>query len=48
MEEGPLIFIACLLAATLGIFAALFSFCRDTKRDRGAAPHRRVRFWNFR
>jgi hypothetical protein len=43
-----LIFIACLMAATLGILAALYGICRGTKPDRGGAHYRRVRIWNFR
>jgi len=46
--EGPLIFIVCLMIATLGIIAGLYATCRDTKRDRGVTPYGRVRFWNFR
>jgi len=43
-----LIFFACLVFATLVIVAGLYGTCRDTPPDRGAAPYRRVRFWNFR
>jgi hypothetical protein len=43
-----LIFFACLVFATFGIIAGLYATCRDTKPDRGAAPHHRVRFLNFR
>jgi hypothetical protein len=43
-----LIFFACLVVATLAIVAGLYATCRDTKPDRGTAPHRRERFWNFR
>ena len=43
-----LIFFACLVFATLVIVAGLYGTCRDTPPDRGAAPYRRVCFWNFR
>jgi hypothetical protein len=46
--EGPLIFIACLMGATLAIFAVLYAIARDAEPHRGAAPYRHVRFWNFR
>jgi hypothetical protein len=45
--EGPLIFIACLVVATLCVFAALYGICKGhTKPDEH--PYRNVRFWNFR
>jgi hypothetical protein len=37
--DGPLIFIACLMTATLGILAALYSVARNTEPDRGVAPY---------
>jgi hypothetical protein len=43
-----LIFFACHVFATLGIIAGLYATCRDTQPDRGAAPHRRERFSNYR
>jgi hypothetical protein len=43
-----LIFFACLVFATLVSVAGLYGTCRDIQTDRGAAPHRRVRPWNFR
>jgi hypothetical protein len=48
--QGPLIFFASLVSATLGICAALYGLAKDTKPEpaRAVAPHRRERFWNFR
>jgi hypothetical protein len=47
MIEGPLVFFAALVTATVGILAALYVVARDSKPDHHA-PYRRVRFWNFR
>jgi len=46
--EGPLVFFASLVTATLGIIAALYFVARDTKPHHHAAPYRRVGFHNFR
>jgi hypothetical protein len=46
--EGPLVFFAALVTATVGILAALYGMAKDAKPDRGGARYRRVRFWNFR
>jgi crotonobetainyl-CoA:carnitine CoA-transferase CaiB-like acyl-CoA transferase len=48
MIEGPLVFFAALITATVGILAALYSVARDGKPARGDSAARRVRFWNFR
>jgi hypothetical protein len=46
--EGTFIFIACLVAATLGILIALYAVMRDAKPHHHDKPYRGVRFWNFR
>jgi hypothetical protein len=48
MIEGPLVFFAALVTATVGILAALYAIAKDTKPHRGGAHYRRVRFWSFR
>jgi hypothetical protein len=46
--QGPLIFFACLLTATLSILGGLYAIAREAKPRRAVAPYRRVRFTNFR
>jgi hypothetical protein len=46
--EGTFIFIACLVAATLGILIALYAVMRDAKPHNHDKSYRGVRFWNFR
>ena len=36
--EGPVIFIACLVAVTLGILVALYAVARDAKPNHQDAP----------
>jgi hypothetical protein len=46
--EGPCIFFACLVAATLGILIALYAAVRDAKPHHHDVPYRGVRFWKMR